>query len=119
MKNKKTNEVLLQTLEELKKTSREKDAPIWRDVADRLEAPASRWAYVNVSKIERNANQGETALVPGKLLASGELKKRIDVAAWAFSEEARRKVSAAGGKCYSISDILRHNPDGKNVRIVV
>lgn len=118
MQSKKTNAVLLQTLDELKKTSREKGAAIWRDVAERLEAPASRWAYVNVSKIERSAKPGETALVPGKLLAAGELTKRVDVAAWAFSEEAKRKVSAAGGKCYSIGDLLRANPDGKNVRIV-
>lgn len=114
----KTNPVLVDLIGRLKKTGWDQEAPIWRDIALRLEKPTKRRVEVNLSRLERSLNDGETALVPGKLLAAGELTKRVDVAAYAFSESARAKVQAAGGKCLSIEELAKANPKGTKVRIV-
>ncbi|MGQ0534943.1 MAG: 50S ribosomal protein L18e [Methanobacteriota archaeon] len=114
----KSNPALLALIQGLKKASAEKEAPIWRDIARRLEGPARNWAEVNVSKIDRVAAAGDTAIVPGKVLAAGTLTKKVDVAAFRFSADARAKVTAAGGKCMSIDELARTNPSGTNVRIV-
>lgn len=39
---------------------------------------------------------------PVKILARGELKKKLDVHAHAFSAAAREKVEAAGGSCHTL-----------------
>lgn len=73
---------------------------------------------VNLSGIERYAKENETLVVPGVVLASGELKKSVRVAAWKFSTNARKKIEAAKGKCLAIQDLLKENPKGSGVRII-
>jgi len=114
----KTNPVLINLIKELKKKSFENDAPIWKDIAERLERPSKNWAEVNLDKIEKYVNENEIALVPGKVLSPGELTKKITIAACSFSQKAREKIEKAGGRCVSISELIEENPKGKNVRII-
>lgn len=114
----KTNPGLRILIQDLKKKSWENEAPIWRDIAQRLEKPTKARVTVNLSRIDRYANDGETILVPGKLLAAGALSKRVTVAAYAFSAAAVEKVQAAGGECVSIESLVESNPTGNKVRIL-
>ena len=63
-------------------------------------------------------NDKETALIPGKVLSDGDLTKKITIAAWAFSEKSKEKIKQAGGKTISIQELMKDNPDGKNIRIL-
>ncbi|MEM3494083.1 MAG: 50S ribosomal protein L18e [Thermoplasmata archaeon] len=118
MKNKKTNPELVNLILELKKKARESDAPIWRDVALRLEGPNRNRAEVNVSKIDRFAAPNETVVVPGKLLGAGEIKKPVTVAAYAASAGAVEKITRAGGRVLTLRELMAENPKGTNVRIL-
>jgi len=117
-KMKKTNPALIQLIHELKKQSTEQDAPIWKDIAKRLEKPSRNWAEVNLDRISKYVLDSETALIPGKVLSTGNLTKKIPIAAWAFTEKAQDKIKKAGGKTLSIEELLKKYPDGKNIRIV-
>jgi len=68
---KKTNPRLLDLISLLKDASRQNEVNVWRDIASRLESPARSYAEVNLSKINRYASNGETIVVPGKVLGSG------------------------------------------------
>ncbi|HDM66908.1 MAG TPA: 50S ribosomal protein L18e [Thermoplasmatales archaeon] len=114
----KTNPILIQLIHDLKKHAKENDAPIWKDIAERLERPSRNWAEVNLNRISRYIRDDETALIPGKVLSTGELTKKVPVAAWAFSEKAREKILKAGGKCLTIQELMKQNPKGKNIRIL-
>jgi large subunit ribosomal protein L18e len=92
-----------------------KEKALWKDVAKRLAKPRRLYAQVNVSKIERYLLDGEIAVVPGKVLGSGELSKPIKVAALSFSENAKRKIEEAGGKCITLEEAAEM--DG-NFRII-
>ncbi len=113
----KKNPFLIRLIEELKKASEENGAKIWKDIADRLEKSSRRWPEVNIGKIHKCVNEGEIALVPGKVLGIGKIEKAT-VAAWKFSDKAREKIINNGGKCYSISKLMEENPNGKNIRII-
>ena len=117
-KIRKTNPVLIQLIQNLKKKSHENNTPIWKDIAERLERPLRNWAEVNLSRIERYAKEDETILVPGKVLSCGEITKKVTVAAWAFSKKAREKIEKAGGRCISIEQLVEENPHGENIRII-
>ncbi|HEV8359267.1 MAG TPA: 50S ribosomal protein L18e [Candidatus Thermoplasmatota archaeon] len=114
----KTNPALVALIHDLKKRALEQQAPVWRDVAVRLAKPTRQHAAVNLSRLERNLAQGETALVPGKVLAAGAITKPVTIAAWAFSEGARAKVQEAGGHCLTIPELAAKNPKGSKVRII-
>ena len=117
-KNRKTNPQLNSLINELKKVSKEKEAPIWKDIAKRLEKPLRHWAEVNLDKIEKHVGEKETALIPGKVLSTGNLNKKITIAAWSFSDKSIEKIKKSGGKTITIKELLEKNPEGKNIRIM-
>ena len=115
----KTNPQLVALINDLKaKTREDPKAAIWRDIALRLEAPSRVWAEANLSKIEKYAAEGETVIVPGKVLAAGDISKKVNVAAYSFSAKAAAAIVAAGGKTMTIRELMDENPTGSKVRIM-
>lgn len=117
-KYQKTNPVLVTLIQDLKKQASEKDAPIWKDIASRLEKTSKNWPVVNLDRISRYTAEKETALIPGKVLSDGKLTKKVTIAAWSFSEESMEKIKKAGGKCITIHELMKNNPEGKDIRIL-
>ncbi len=114
----KTNPELIALVTSLKNRGREEGAPIWRDIAQRLERPSRLWAEVNVGKLETTVGEGETAVVPGKVLSAGHVTRPIKVAAFRFSQKAEQKISAAGGSCMTLDQLAADNKTGKMCRIM-
>lgn len=73
---------------------------------------------MNISRLNRFTKKGETIVVPGKVLGSGRIDHHLTVAAFAFSELAKSKISKAKGKCLGIADLIDKNPKGTNVKIL-
>ena len=101
----------------LEKASKKNNAPIWKDIARRLARPRKHMASVNIEKIEKNTKDGDTVLVPGKVLAAGSLNHTVDVAAIAFSMDAERKICSQGS-CMDIKALAEKNPKGTGVIIL-
>ncbi len=116
--NYKTNPQILDLISGLKKQSREKEAPLWRDIASRLERPTRNYSEVNLSRINRHTKDKDLILVPGKVLGAGELDHQLTVAALSFSGSAKDKIIAAGGSCLTIRELMDTNPEGSRVRIM-
>ncbi len=112
------NPYLKQLIENLKKKSLELKAPIWKDIAEKLSKPTRQRIEVNLSDIERNVTDGETIIVPGVVLSSGNLTKKINVAAWRFSKVAEQKIKKSNGKIITIEELVKENPKGSNVKII-
>ena len=63
---KKTNQSLIRLISDLKKKAHKNRAPIWKDVAKRLEKPQRSWAEVNIRKLANHTKKNEAVIVPGK-----------------------------------------------------
>jgi len=116
--DRKSNPVLVELIGQLKDAGRTNGAPLWRDIASRLEKPSRNWAQVNISKIEAYVSADEAAVVPGKLLGSGDPTRALTVIAYSASASARQKIAAAGGKVLTLQEALRAFPKGQNCRII-
>jgi large subunit ribosomal protein L18e len=117
-KIKTTNPELIKLIRTLRKRSRENEAGIWRDIADRLARSRQRRTTVNVSRLNRHTREEETVAVPGKVLGSGKIDHPIKVAAFSFSKQAESKIRGAKGKCLLIQELVEENPKGTDVRII-
>ncbi len=117
-RNLKTDPTLIALIDKLKAKERETGAAVWRDIAKRLEKPKRNWAETNLSKLERYAEEGDVIIVPGKVLAAGDLSKKITVAAYSFSSAARSAIVATGGKAIEIEQLMDENPNGSKVKIM-
>lgn len=114
----KTNPRMVRLIVALRRAARENQANIWSDIAERLEGPKRNHAEVNLSKIRRYAVDGETILVPGKVLGTGLIDQPVKVAAFNFSRSAASKIREANGVCMTIEELLQANPSGTRIRIL-
>ncbi|MBI4814250.1 MAG: 50S ribosomal protein L18e [Methanobacterium sp.] len=114
----KTNPQINQLIKILKEKARQEEAPLWRDLARRLEKSTRSQAEVNLSRINRYTSDDEIVLVPGKVLGSGVMDHKVQVAALDFSKQAEDKIVSAGGKCLDIPLLLEENPTGSGVKII-
>ncbi len=114
-----TNILIRRTIRMLRKYARMYKAPIWRYVAELLERPRRLRIVVNVSKINRYTEQGDTVVVPGKVLGAGNIDHPVTVAAIGFSKQAAEKIRRAGGRVIHILQLLQENPRGSRVKIII
>jgi large subunit ribosomal protein L18e len=92
---------------------------IWRDVSERLTAPARQAVEINLMRLAKITKKGDTVVIPGKILAVGELREPITIACYAISKAAIDKIKASGSTIMTIEDLLAKNPTGSGVRIIV
>ena len=113
-----TNPYLRALIEDLRKRYFESKTGIWFAVAEKLAKPRRRKIEVNLSDIERNTEKNDIVVVPGMVLASGELTKPVSVAAWRFSQVAKEKIKKSHGKAMAIEELVKENPKGTGVKII-
>ena len=93
--------------------------PFLLEIAKKLEKSRRSAVQVNISKLNRVCKKDETIIVPGKVLSDGILKKSLTVVAANFSMTALEKITKAGGKTLTINQLIKDNPKGTGVRIVI
>jgi large subunit ribosomal protein L18e len=102
----------------LEKAGKKEKAPIWNIASHLLSNPARTRVEVNLSRISGIAENGQALFVPGKVLGTGLLEKKVVVGAFAFSDSARTKITAAGGSALSVEQFLKKFPRGSGVKLV-
>ena len=75
--------------------SKEK-APVWRAVVEELSRPRRIRRSVNLLRINRFTKEGDSVVVPGKVLSLGDLDHKVHVYAVGFSELAKKKIERSG-----------------------
>ena len=115
MANEKDNSVLASLISRLKKEKK----PIWKRVVHELSRPRRDRIEVNLSKIDLYGEEGATLLVPGTVLGSGSLsKKGITIAAFRFSETAKKIIKDSGNKTMTIDALIKSNPEGREILLL-
>ena len=102
----------------LREISRKQQSALGSRIAAELEKPTRQRRLVNIYKLDKYTKDNETVLVPGKVLGTGELSHKVNVAAYSFSDGAKEKIMKAKGQCFTIPELLEKNPKGQNVRII-
>ena len=111
------NPMLKELIEKLRVLAREQNVGIWKRIAKDLEKPTRKRRIVNLSKIERYTKENENIVVPGKVLASGNMNHKVTIGAYQFSREAKSKLEK-NSTCLTIQEMMSKNPKGKNLRII-
>ncbi len=80
--------------------------------------PVKKWAELNLDQIDQMVKDGESVFVPGKILSSGELTKKLKIVAWKASEKALDKMKTSKTEFVEISEEIKKNPELKNLRLI-
>ena len=108
----KQNTMLVETLRAAKKTGSE----IWLNVASVLSSPRRNKIAVNLGELEKATKEGDSIVVPGKILSQGEISKKIAIIAFAFSEKAKEKLLKTKSQAVNIIDEIKKNPQAKGLK---
>ena len=111
---KKSNSELVETIRAAKKTGNK----FWLQIAGILSGPRRMQIAINLNEIEKSTTEGDSIVVPGKVLSQGEISKKIAVIAFSFSERAREKLLKTKSQAISILDEIKKNPQAKGIRIL-
>ena len=112
MKTRNKNPVLQDLIKELN----ERKEPVWKAVARALNRPRRKRFEMNLYRIQKNASPKENIIVPGVVTGSDGIKDAFNIAALRFSEDARKAIESAKGKCFTIEQLVEKNP--RRIRIM-
>lgn len=108
----KRNPELVETVLEARKNSG------WFRISEILTSPRKNKVEKNLSFINSEAKEGDSIVVPGKVLSVGEMDKKVKVIALNFSGSAKDKILKAGGKISTIIEEIKKNPEAKGIKVL-
>nr|AQS33378.1 hypothetical protein [uncultured archaeon]AQS34158.1 hypothetical protein [uncultured archaeon] len=92
--------------------------PAWESTAKILAGPTRKQSSLNLFEIEKKVSQGDTILIPGKILSKGELTKQIDIVALSISKEAKEKLAKSKSKFRTIKEEIQKNKKMEGVKVL-
>jgi large subunit ribosomal protein L18e len=90
---------------------------IWKQISKKLSGARSGRIEANLYRINKKTKENDVIVIPGKVLANGDLDHKITIACLEFSKSAQQKIEDSGSKVISIDELLQQNPEGKNIKI--
>jgi len=108
----KTNPKIVDTLFFLKKQKN------WIEVAKIISSSTRKYSALNLDEIDKQTSEGDTVVVPGKVLGVGKLTKKIRIAALGFSDSALTKIKEKKSEAVSILEEANKNPQAKGIKII-
>ena len=102
----------------LDKAGKKERAEIWTQASEMLSGEAKSRIEVNLGRISRVAGDGVAVFVPGKVLGTGVIDRKVTVGAFAFSSGAKSKIEASGGSALTVEQFIKKFPKGSGVKLV-
>jgi large subunit ribosomal protein L18e len=90
----------------------------WLEVAGVLSGPRRNYMNINLQEINKQVKEGESIIIPGKVLSQGELNKKIKIVALGFSEAAKEKLKKSGSKISYMLEEIKSNPEAKGLKVL-
>jgi large subunit ribosomal protein L18e len=113
-----TNPILKGAAVMLERKGRKEKAAIWKEASEKLLDTSSHRVEVNLGHLSRTIAKATAVFVPGKVLGTGLLNRKLVVGAYSFSSSARKKIEEAGGQALEIQEFLKKYPKGSDVLLV-
>lgn len=97
-------------LDVLDKAQQEKRKPLYKRVRALVAVPARRRTDVDIFKISKETKEGDSVIVPGKVLGVGAMSHSVSIAALGFSATALKSLQDSNCKVITLKDALAANP---------
>jgi len=117
LKISKDNKLLRSAIVLLERKARSEKIGIWREAARYLASGTVTWPEVNGGRLAR-VGDASAVFVPGKVLGTGNIERKLNVGAFSFSASAKSKIERAGGKTFSVEEFVKKYPEGSGVALV-
>ena len=90
----------------------------WVKVAQIISGSRRKYLSTNLNEIDEKTREGDTIIVIGKVLGSGEINKKIRVCALDFSESAKKKLIKVKADLVTILEEINKNKNAEGIKIL-
>ena len=90
----------------------------WQIVAHKISSSRRTRVDLNLDEIDKQAKDGDLIIVPGKVLGTGEIKKKVRISALDYSESAKEKLKNSKTEFNFIMEEIKKNPEAKGIKIL-
>jgi large subunit ribosomal protein L18e len=90
----------------------------WQELVKIISGPTRRYSSVNLEKIDKETKAGDTVVIPGKVLSSGNLTKKVKICSLSISDNAKAKLKETKSEYSSISDEIKSNSKAAGIKII-
>jgi large subunit ribosomal protein L18e len=80
---------------------------LWKRLHYLVAVPSRKRTSINLYKIDRYTKEGDNVVVPGKVLSTGQITHRFNIAAVEFSGGALKTLKEANCKIIDIKDMVK------------
>jgi len=108
----KTNPEIVETIKAANENSS------WKQLAKVISSGSRKYASVNLSQIDKETKTGDTVIVPGKVLSSGDLSKKVRICALSISNSAREKLKKTKSEFALIKEEIKINKKAEGLKVI-
>lgn len=90
----------------------------WLPIAKIIASSRRRYAKVNLSQIESKTTAGDTVVVIGKVLGSGDITKKVRICSFGFSKSALDKLKKSKSETVSLLEEIKKNTKAEGLKII-
>ncbi|MFA5246566.1 MAG: 50S ribosomal protein L18e [Candidatus Micrarchaeia archaeon] len=113
------NPVVQKLVVSFQKQAKATKAPIWARVAELLLKASRKKEGINLVRLSKHIADGDSVVVPVKVLSLGSFTKKATIYALAYSAAAKAKIAKAGGKALPLGDVLTAKVAPSKVKIII
>ena len=90
----------------------------WRKIAEILSRPRRLQIVKNLDEIDKESKEGDTIVIPGKVLGNGNISKKIRIAALSFSQEAEKKLKEKKCEMIKLAEEIEKNKKAEGIKVL-
>lgn len=90
----------------------------WNKVAFMLSGATRTYSSINLKQIDAKVSAGDTVVIPGKVLATGNLTKKVRICALSLSPSAKDKLKESKSEFAHIAEEIKLNPKAEGIKII-
>ena len=94
------------------------ESPVWKKLAKKLSGPTRQYSSINLKEIDKITKEGDTVMIIGKVLASGDLSKKVRICSLSISDSALVKLKKTKSEYATILEEININKKAEGVKIL-
>ncbi len=90
----------------------------WLPLVKTIASSARKYSSINLNDIDEESKAGDTILVIGKILSSGDITKKIRLCSLGISKPALEKLKKTKSEYSSILNEIEINPKAQGIKVL-
>lgn len=90
----------------------------WKHIGKALSGGTRSYASVNLTKINNSTTEGDTVVIPGKVLGSGDITKKVRIVSLSISDSAKEKLKKTKSEYATILEEIKINNKAQGLKII-